>query len=324
MKGFVKACLIAVLVFVVVGVVLLVVAVAGGVTRASLRLFSDQGRLSYGPVKIYMGDGFSVDLAGNLGGHNDSNSLDSNMVTEKGSIIVYQGGVYVVDEPVSSLYVDVDSGDFTVLPSEDEHFYIECNKKEVQVRYEDGRLTINGDGEDHWISVGFRKAATSTIYIPSNVSLDEIAIEVDAGDLTIAGAIQADVVKIEVDAGDVDGYECITAEKSLEMEVDAGDITIDDMKCKGILSVDCDAGNIEASGKVYGDIIADCDVGKITLDLIGPGIKYHYKIDSGLGNISVNDFEYTGIDQDIYLEGDVNAPKAQLFCDVGSLEVCLQ
>ena len=337
MKNFIKACLVAVLVFVVAGIVLLIVAAAGGVTRASLRLFSDQGRLSYGPVNIRMGDGFSVNIGGNYIGNNGETS--SYTVTEDGDILLYRHGTYSVTEQVTELDVDVAAGDFVILPSEDAYFHVDCDDK-IRVSYDDGDLKIERVDNDG-VDLNFRKIAKATVYVPAEYRLEKMTIdvaagnmdintplyakkvnmEVGAGNISINAPVEADVLKMEVGAGNIDGYACITAEQALEMEVNAGDISIEDMECKGSLYAECNMGNLEAEGKVYGDITAQCDVGNLTMNLTGTGEKYNYRLESSLGEVSVNGFDYAGIDSDVYLEGDPEAPMVKLSCGMGDLEL---
>lgn len=336
MKGFIKACLVAVLVFVVAGIVLLIVAAAGGVTRASLRLFSDQGRLGYGPVNIRIGNGFSL----NFGDKSDFTNGAEVSTDEDGNIIYKHGVCQIAGDDVKKLYLDAEAGDFEICPSEDEYFYIDADDDKFAISYTENELSVERIHEDGF-GLNWMGDTSAVIYIPEDYFFEKVTLEVSAGDmqidtaleaknisieigagnLSIDSPISADTVKIEVGAGNVDGYDCITTREHLELEVSAGNISLDEMECQGTLYAECSMGNLEAEGKAFGDITAQCDVGNLTLDLEGTGEKYNYKLESSLGEVSINDFDYAGLDTDIYLEGDAGAPMVKLSCGVGDLEV---
>lgn len=337
MKNFIKACLVAVLVFVIAGIVLLVVAAAGGVTRASLRLFSDQGRLSYGPVNIRMGDGFAVNI-----GNDDDFFKDADYEYKDGDAEIYStyGNSQVVAK-VEEIYFDAAAADFVIEKSEDEFIYVEYEPENCYISYDEGTLRIERIDTDGFGINLRKKFSSATIYIPEDYYFEKMTIdvaagnmdintplyakkvnmEVGAGNISINAPVEVGILKMEVGAGNIDGYECITTEQSLELEVNAGNIYIDDMECKGSLYAECNMGNLEAAGSAYGDITAQCDVGNLTMDLIGTGEKYNYRLESSLGEVSVNGFDYAGIDSDVYLEGDPGAPMVKLSCGMGDLEL---
>lgn len=317
MKKFIKACLVAVLVFVIVGIVLLVVAAAGGVTRASLRLFSNQGNLSYGPVRVHVGDGFSVDLAGN---HHKIDT-DTHAVNEDGTTVIQKHGTYSLNESVTELYVDVNAGDFTLLQSKDDYFYIETDEDEIQVDYESGRLTVERIDDMELIQFGFHKTEDVTIYVPAGVTFDVICIDVGAGDVELDVPLRAKQMELDVDAGNIEASRDVTIENRLEMSVNAGNICIDQLECFGTIEAECDMGNLEIEGYAYNDMDITCNVGNVILDLMGNGQKCTYEIESSVGNVTVNGNEYSGIDNDIILEGDLGAPTVKLSCGVGNIEM---
>lgn len=343
MKNFIKACLIAVLVFVVAGIVLLVVAAAGGVTRASLRLISEEERLNFGPVKVHIGDGFSVDLAGNLDDDWGNNKSGKYLINEEGNMILQANGVYSLNKEVTELYVDVDAGSFTFLPSEDEYFYIENSDDKIRVNYDNGRLAIEREPDIHLVQIGFAQLEDVTIYVPEGVTFDVISIEVGAGDVEMnlpltatsmvldvdAGSITANDemvagwVEMDVDAGDMEILGALSVSERLDVSVDAGNISIDQLDCDGVMDAECDAGSIEIDGHVYNDMIVSCDAGSISVNLAGNGSDYTYEIESSVaGNVTINGNSFSGFDNDIILPSEaVNAPIVKVSCDAGDVEI---
>lgn len=336
MKGFIKACLIAVLVFVVAGIVLLVVAAAGGVTRASLRLFSDEGRLGYGPVKIRLDDGFSV----NFGEDEHKIVIYDNA---DGNGIVYSQGKYeIASQDIKELSVDVEIADFYIEESRDGSFYVQTDSSDVKVKLDGNCLDIEYDA-DRKFGIDIARNAEVILFVPAGYQFDTVSLEVGAGflnictslysrdcDMTVGAGnllidrdITADQVKIEVGAGEADGSGCITAKEYMELSVDAGSISLDQIDCLGTLAADCGLGRLAVDGLVAGDVKAEVDVGEMELDLRSDGQKYTYKLDVGVGEIEVDDFSYSGVDNRIILEGDENAPQAELSCGVGHLEISI-
>lgn len=310
MKGFIKACLIAVLVFVVAGIVLLVVAAAGGVTRASLRLFVDQGRLSYGPL-------------------------------DNQNLVFIQDDVYQISgTDVQELEISVDARNYEIYTSEDQNFYIETNQNPVFIEYEDGKLSIEDEAEPG-IFLGFQHYDPVTIYVPAGHLFQEFTLDVDAGSMQVntplvtsvfgvdidAGAvklnkeIQAELVNIAIDAGNLHGYDTIQAKNQMKVSLDAGDLQLDGVKSLGLLVVECEAGDIKMQGSVLGDINAACDAGTIDLRFDGQGAIYNYQLMADAGTIKIGGHKYSDIGHTIHIDGDVNAPTACLRCDAGSIKV---
>ena len=340
MKGFIKACLIAVLIFLIVGILLLVVAAAGGVTRASLRLFSDQGRLGYGPVNIRIGNGISMDFGRDGDDFNYFNAADYQY--SEGDTIVYNGnGNAMIVGPVTEISLESGAANYVIEASEDEFVYVDYNPKYCSLEWELGELSIEQiDTDGIGIHLG-RNSQEVTIYIPEDSCFRSLSMEVSAGNMEVNTAVGADDIDIEVGAGNiyvnspmngkwievsvgagnVDGNEKITASQYMYLEVNAGNLTLNDMECKGIFTAECNLGNLTVTGRVHDKVNASVDMGNLTLDLDGNGQNYTYRVDASLGNLHINDFDYSGINREIYLPGDEDAPTATLECGMGNMEV---
>lgn len=303
MKGFVKACLVAVLVFAVAGVVLLIVAAAGGVTRASLNLLSDQGRLKYGPVRVHLGDGFAITI-----GEEEQ---------EEGQIYEVIEAVYPV------LELDGKSGDFRICESHDGMFYVEAEGANVTVKTDDQKLLIQRK-DTEGIIIGFVSEPDVVVYVPAGYQFEQLLLNVEAGSLQIETALTADVVSCYVGAGSLEGDDLITAKDRMDLSVDAGKLSLDEIVCLGSLSAGCDAGSLEVEGEIYEDVIASVDAGKLELDLKDQGQEYTYKLQTDAGKIKVNGKEYKEIGRRIILESEPGAPVADLSCGAGTLEISIR
>ena len=338
MKRFIRACLVAVLVFVVAGIVLLVVAAAGGVTRASLRMFHSPGRVSYGPFHFITGDGVQVKIGGlpvvSIGDGDDC---------EDGADVICNHETYQITDEVQDLYIDAAAGSFEIRTSEDEYFYVQADDTEFQIKYKNKKLRVERTDKEV-IDWNLIKDTTAILYVPEDYYFEELTMDVAAGDLqvnapltakdvqiqvgagnvTVNSPISADSVELDVSAGNIDGYECISTKDKMELTVNAGNISLHDIACDGPLYAECHVGNMDVVGEAGDDITAECDAGSMVLNLKGTGQKYYYKLKSGLGELSVNNVKYDGLDTDVSLEGDKGAPTAKLTCGLGDLEFHLR
>lgn len=337
MKGFVKACLIAVLVFVVAGIVLLVVAAAGGVTRASLRLFSEQGRLGYGSMNIRLFDGFGITFG------QDEPEIIIIDDSEEGKVTVSKGTYAIASTDVKRLQINVNAGDCCIEESKDGSFYVQGDQHTVEVDLDGDCLYVDWEVEQK-IGIDFTKSDSITVFIPAGYQFDEVTADVGAGYLDIdtsiyskdcrfvvgAGSmsvdadVAADYVQMDVGAGEIDASGCITAADRMELTVDMGEISLDQIDCQGMLKADCSIGNLEADGWIAGNVNASVDVGDMDLKLRSDEQNYTYTLEVGVGEIEVNDYSYSGIDRKITIEGDAGAPRAELSCGVGSLEISIR
>lgn len=332
MKGFIKACLIAVLIFLVAGIVLIAVAAAGGVTRASMRLFCQQDQLRYGPFRLQIGnhfwDGFSVTF------------WDDGVEEDAGEYSFITESYQVEGTSFSTLQLDQDAGDFTICPSQTGEFYLESDWDDMLVEEKDGTLSISSKAEGSY-GLAFLTDTETTLYVPQDAEFQQIAITVAAGDLEIDEQLSADLIRIEVGAGEVSidapltagqiivdvntgtlsGDDRINAREHLKLTAGMGSIELSDVFCENTLYASCAVGNLEVQGRVQGDIDASVDVGNMELELTGNGGDYNYEVDAGPGNVSINDFDYSGLKQIMKLQGDPSAQNIKLKNGVGNLEL---
>jgi hypothetical protein len=104
--------------------------------------------------------------------------------------------------------------------------------------------------------------------------------------------------------------------------VGAGTIELKELQAKDV-SIECGVGRVFIEGTITGNNDITCGVGNVELNLDGEEDDYSYDIESGVGNINIEDDHYQSIsDKRINNDGAVGAFK--LDCSVGNITVDFQ
>ncbi len=343
MKGFVKACLIAALIFAVAGIVLLVVAAAGGVSRATWKIFNQEKNGVHGPFRIETEDGFSVYFYGDEDEFFHVPEKDSDAGDDDSTALYFDGRYEVKRSDYTELHLDAGSGDYIIYESPDGMFYIEADREDVIVRDDENCLFIKNN-EKSKIGLHFEMEPAIVIYVPAGYQFEEIVLDagsgdievntvlyaedytldIGSGDVNIGSDIYADCVTMEVSSGDLSGYAAVCAEKDMFLSVGSGDVELDRIECKGLLETVCGSGELSVAGKVFGNINSKVASGDIIMNLNGNGQKYTYDIDVASGDIWIDQYSFSGLDTNVVLEGEEGAPKAELACGSGGLKIRIQ
>lgn len=135
------------------------------------------------------------------------------------------------------------------------------------------------------------------IYVPENMSLDKIKINMSAGRAKIDN-IKAD--KIEVDSA-------------------AGDLSINHIECDKF-DLDTSMGNTSIKYLTANKINADCGMGNVKMLLNGRESDYNYNIDVGLGNINIGGEKFSGIAKKQSHRND-GMKKLDVDCGLGNVDI---
>ena len=138
------------------------------------------------------------------------------------------------------------------------------------------------------------------VSIPSGTAFDKVSLGVDAGTIELYGEIKADQFLVEVGAGEFDASATITADKC-DLQVGAGTIDIE---------------TIDAN-----EISANCGTGEIDMELSGKEQDYNYEISCGIGEVDVNDSEFSGLGVEKTITNDGAKRKVTLECGMGQIDV---
>lgn len=138
------------------------------------------------------------------------------------------------------------------------------------------------------------------VSIPSGTAFDSVSLGVDAGTIELYGEIKADQFYAEVGAGEFDASATITADKC-DLQVGAGTIDIE---------------TIDAN-----EISANCGTGEIDMELSGKEQDYNYEISCGIGEVDINDSQFSGLGVEKTISNDGAKRKVTLECGMGEIDV---
>ena len=154
------------------------------------------------------------------------------------------------------------------------------------------------------------------ITLPKDKKFHKMEIEVGAGQLE-ADSLTAEDIEMQIGAGSiiVDTFIC---EKG-KISVGAGEAIIKE-GVSDKLDLDVGLGDLQYDGSVSGDLDADCGMGNMDICLDGEEEDYDYKIDVGMGDITVGNNSFGGMAQSKEIDHDADA-KMDLDCGMGSINI---
>lgn len=196
---------------------------------------------------------------------------------------------------IRNIYISLRHGGLEIEESTDSQITVILERDDglFAVSEKDGTLRL----EDQRTGNRARYDYEVTVKLPRGMTLDQVEIENNAGLLEWDDiALTAKHVSVKVDAGEV----------SIE------NLTTEDFR------VEVGAGQASISGLEADRIDTDCGVGQIDLEIRGRESDYNYRINCGLGNIEVNERDYTSLGRELHV--DNHAEKEILLnCGVGEI-----
>lgn len=156
------------------------------------------------------------------------------------------------------------------------------------------------------------------IKIPRDYVFREADISVGAGTASI-DRLEASSLSLNAGAGELEAGEIIAAE-TVKIEAGVGETTIHDLQAmEAELSVG--VGELNISGKIDGDISADCGVGELVMELANQESDFNYDVSCGVGDVSVNGKSYSGVGRNYTNDGNGAKYDFDISCGVGSITV---
>jgi len=226
------------------------------------------------------------------------------------SIIAFSLGGRIVDLPtrnltnISQSYTGVESLNIDIGMSELEiktgtEFKIEANNVSIDT-FKSSVQNGQWDIEDKMSSKLFninKYNTIVTIYIPESFNSEKIKINIGAGQL-IVDKLAASSIDINVGAGNLKISNLTTDEANIE----------------------CGAGNIDISGKINNKSNIKCGMGNVNLELKGNEKDYNYNLTVGVGEITLNGNNFTGLGNKV-IENISASKSLKIDCGVGKLNV---
>lgn len=158
----------------------------------------------------------------------------------------------------------------------------ECVLNGKTLKIEDNGVHIN------WFNLS-EMQSNITIYIPENIELNKVDIELGAADTDIE-YLNCEELKINTGAGRCYIQNLIT--QDAKIECGAGETVIEESTIDTI-KLDGGVGKTTITGEITKNADIDSGVGKLEVNLIGNDNYYKIKANTGLGNFTIDNKKVT-------------------------------
>lgn len=168
-------------------------------------------------------------------------------------------------------------------------------KNDVVVKETSGKITITDTR-----SGNVKKKKQIKVIVPSGKDFDTISLGVDMGTIDLECDLKVQELSVEVGAGEFSGYGNITA-AYCDLQVGAGTIDMDQLDIQ--------------------KLNADCGAGEIDMVVTGKEKDYNYDLSCGMGEINLEDSEYSGIGIEKNISNEGARKDMVLECGMGEIDV---
>ena len=222
-----------------------------------------------------------------------------------------------VDE-VDNILIEAGGCELQIETSENDSYGITTTEilDELQCYVQDRTLYVKC-GPRAWHEMSRDRIDRITLYIPAGVNLEEMEMELGAGNFT-ADCISAEELTIASGASNVSIGRLIAEEVSLE--IGAGNTTIRDAEI-GELSAEVGAGNFSLQGVINGDVDVNAGMGTVYLNLAGKESDFNYDTDCALGSIHIGTVGSMGVFAEGRTINNGAVKEMTLDCALGEIQV---
>lgn len=312
MKKFTKGCLITALVLFVFGLAFYgICGMMGGFGQLkawnghTFRLWGHDMRLAYSGYGFWYitdddtGMNFGIGIMDEIGGGIGLEAGTKEKVKDS-------------DSGVRKLEIECGGSNLVIQESEDDYIWVARDQEAWPVKYklQNGIFKLYSEKNLRWWNWEDLTKRTVYLYLPKDMSLESIDLELGAGTLESI-ALEADEIDVELGAGTAvieslygNEIDLFTGAGSLEV----GEITADDLSAEagaGMLFIqsfsadkvemNVSAGSLEAEGTIGRNADLECGVGSMNLILHGAETDYDYEIECAVGEIILGDNSYSGL-----------------------------
>lgn len=168
-------------------------------------------------------------------------------------------------------------------------------KNDVVVKETSGKITITDTR-----SGNVKKKKQIKVIVPSGKDFDTVSLGVDMGTIDLECDLKVQELSVEVGAGEFSGYGNITA-AYCDLQVGTGTIDMDQLDIQ--------------------KLNADCGAGEIDMVVTGKEKDYNYDLSCGMGEINLEDSEYSGIGIEKNISNEGARKDMVLECGMGEIDV---
>lgn len=194
---------------------------------------------------------------------------------EQGSSSVPVDAVTITDNnstPFSALNLDVDLGSVTVAAADSYAVEIRSWGAGYSIEHWYSGDTLYIESSDGESLLPTSCGSEITVYVPSDVRLEMLYVDLDLGDLTLAG-LDLECAELSLDLGNLTG-DALTVATTFQAEASLGEVTL------------------------FGDLGEHVDIsaalGSVQLGLSRPVSEYSWELEADLGSITVDGKQFTG------------------------------
>lgn len=137
------------------------------------------------------------------------------------------------------------------------------------------------------------------VLYPKDVTLDELEIELGAGQIIFDRDVETKTLNLELGAGEFTNSGAITTREA-DLEVGAGNMELHDLSAK--------------------EINGECGVGDMALSVTGEFADYNYDLECGIGKISIDAESYSGFAKEKHISNGADR-SVDLECGMGNISV---
>ena len=188
---------------------------------------------------------------------------------------------YPISNNITSLEVDINAADFTIISGDS--FYVKSNLNKLTVEEKNGTLTIT---ENNSFNLGITYTDASLVLcVPKDFVFNHANIKTGAAKLTVE-ALYADKLDLELGAGEVIINELKALSKA-HIEGGAGALSIK----SGVLydlDLDMGVGELNLTASILGESELNYGVGEANLVLIGSKEDFCIEFNKGIGSATID------------------------------------
>lgn len=186
-------------------------------------------------------------------------------------------------EELSKLDLEINSSNL-IIKTEGDKFKVETSQilESTHIENKNGTLKIKDTKK-----LAFSKDSKIVIYIPNNIEIDEIKLEMGAGKVEIDNII-SNKVDFNFGTGSVNINKLTS--NDTDIECGAGNVIIKNADLSNV-NIDTGVGKLLYSGFMKGKSEINCGIGKMDISLEGGSETYKIDVEKGIGDISINGTE---------------------------------
>lgn len=238
-----------------------------------------------------------------------------------------ENGVRTFSEPVKELVFEAGVCKIEIVSGDTDEYilsYENLTYGTLSDSLKDGTLKITYKPDDRWTGKMIKLKDIDdqkiTLTIPKNAFLERALFEVGAADVEVEQMV-AKQLYITVGAGKIDA-DYLKASEEAKLTVGAGSFSAEDVDLMNA-ELECGVGEMNLSGKIEGDISADCGLGVMELDLNEEQKEYRGELDCGLGKLHFGDIRIERSGKQQY--GTSSAKnRMNIKCGLGEVDVYFQ